>query len=231
MRSVSRGMSHAFASTMRMKAQVGRSVPAASLIVVTLTAPCIAQEEVDAARPRTPAVPEVNPGTPAGIFGGKGQLAISSDAGLYIQNSSTSGVDGSATTLQLRPAFDYFLMDNLSLGGFLGVEYQSVPTGHSTTWAIGPRVGYNVAFSDKFSIWPKAGVSFASTSQSINPTPTEPTGTSISNTGLALNLFVPIMFHPVRHFFLGFGPALDVDLTGDVKTTTIAGRLTLGGWI
>ena len=52
-----------------------------------------------------------------------------------------------------------------------------------------------------------------------------------SNTALALNLFVPVMFHPVEHFFLGFGPALDTDLSGDAKVTTFAGRLTLGGWI
>jgi Zn-finger protein len=31
-------------------------------------------------------------------------------------------------------------------------------------------------------------------------------------------------------FYLGIGPALDVDLSGDVKTTSSAGRLTIGGW-
>jgi hypothetical protein len=39
------------------------------------------------------------------------------------------------------------------------------------------------------------------------------------------------MFHPVEHFFLGVGPAFDLDLTGDEKATTIAARLTLGGWM
>jgi hypothetical protein len=38
------------------------------------------------------------------------------------------------------------------------------------------------------------------------------------------------MFHPRTHFFVGFGPALDADVSGDVKTTTLAGRVTLGGW-
>ena len=52
-----------------------------------------------------------------------------------------------------------------------------------------------------------------------------------SSTGLQLNLFAPVMFHPVQHFFLGFGPALDVDLSGDAKATTIAARLTIGGWL
>jgi hypothetical protein len=33
------------------------------------------------------------------------------------------------------------------------------------------------------------------------------------------------------HFFAGFGPFLDADLTGDNKATVIGGKLTLGGWL
>ena len=84
-------------------------------------------------------------------------------------------------------------------------------------------------------MWPKAGLSFASTSQTVNGVAL-PSGAGVQDvtttgSNMALNLFVPFLFHPVEHFFLGFGPALDVDLTGDVKATTIAGRLTLGGWL
>jgi hypothetical protein len=198
--------------------------------LATFSANAKAQDDAD--RARTPAIPQVDPNTPSGIFGAKGQVAISSDAGLYIENTSTSGDDEapSSTTLQLRPAFDYFVIDNLSLGGFLGIDYSSVSDSHSTTWAIGPRIGYNIPVSPRFSIWPKLGFSFASTSQTIDADPPND-DLSVSSTNLALNAFVPVMFHPVEHFFLGFGPALDVDLTGDTKTTVIAGRLTIGGWL
>ena len=190
-------------------------------------------------RPRAPAVPYVPPNTPSGRFGLKSQIAVSSDAGLSISNTSQTGQDGSTTTLQLHPAVDYFVMDNFSFGGFLGLDYTSNPGGHSTTFSIGPRVGYNIPISDRFSIWPKAGLSFASTSQTVdqrqivlpNGSTSTVSSSSTNSSNLALNLFVPVMFHPVEHFFLGFGPALDVDLTGDVKTTTIAGRLTIGGWL
>jgi hypothetical protein len=174
---------------------------------------------------KEPAIPDVDPNTPAGQFGVRGQIAISSDVGLFIENTSQSGVDGSTTTLRLHPALDYFVSDNLSFGGFLGIDYTTVSGGHTTTWALGPRVGYNIPFSPRFYVWPKGGFSFASTSISSD------TADDTNTTNLALNLFVPVMFHPVQHFFLGFGPALDVDLTGDVKTTTIAGRLTIGGWL
>jgi hypothetical protein len=180
-------------------------------------------------------LPAVAANSPSGAFGDKGQLTVSSDAGLSIASTSISGVSGSTTTLTLRPAVDYFIAHDVSLGGFLGLDYTSAHGAHTTQFSIGPRVGYNLAFSERFSFWPKIGFSYSTTSASapLNVAGLPP-GAQISQTNsgssLALNIFAPIMFHPVDHFFLGFGPALDTDLTGDVKSTTIAGRLTIGGW-
>jgi len=182
-----------------------------------------------ARRERAPAIPQVDPNTPAGIFGGVGQLAISSDAGLSISHKSVAE-GASTTTLQLRPSVDYFVIDNLSVGGFLGLDYSKTGPGSSTTFSSGPRVGYNIPQSPLFSIWPKAGLSFGSTSTKVEANGATPEVSS-SNTAAAINLFVPVMLHPATHFFLGFGPALDVDLSGDNKATIIAGRLTIGGWI
>ena len=169
---------------------------------------------------------DVRGGSPSGRFGLAGQKAISSDAGLSISNTSVSGADGSTTTLILRPAVDWFFTDAISFGGFVGVEYTSSPGGSSSIISIGPRLGYNLPLSDRLSVWPKAGLSLASTSVSEDATDEDD-----SNTSVQLNLFVPLMFHPVQHFFMGFGPALDVDLSGDSKATTIAARLTIGGWL
>src|SRR6478609_4187974 len=179
-------------------------------------------------RPNLPAVPAKSP---SGVFGDRGQLTISSDAGLSISNTSTSGVDGSVTQLTLRPAVDYFVVNNVSVGGFLGLDYTSASGAHATTFAIGPRAGYNIAFSERFSFWPKLGFSFSSSSVSGGTAIPPGSSNSVDGSHLALNLFAPLMFHPVQHFFLGFGPALDTDLTGDAKQTAIAGRLTIGGWL
>jgi hypothetical protein len=200
--------------------------------VIAIALPAAAQNDANGEKRavKDPAIPQVPADSPSGIFGARGQLAISSDAGLSISNTSTSGKGGSTTRLELRPAVDYFVIDNLSVGGFLGLEYLHVPAGHSTSFAIGPRVGYNIPFSRLFSVWPKAGLSFTSVSQTDNANDTLPER-STNSSNLAVNLFVPVMLHPAEHFFLGFGPALDADLTGDAKSTTIAGRLTIGGWI
>ena len=177
-----------------------------------------------------PQLPAVAANSPSGVFGGRGQLAISTDAGLYVSTTSTSGVDGSTTRLTLRPAVDYFVFNNISAGGVIGLDYTSTSGAHTTTFAIGPRVGYNFAFAERFSFWPKLGFSYSSSSTSVAVEPTPP-GTSASGNHFALNVFAPVMFHPVQHFFVGFGPALDTDLTGDAKQTTIAGRLTVGGYL
>jgi len=169
--------------------------------------------------------------SPVDQFGTKGTIAISSDAALSISNTSLSGVDGSSTQIMLAPAIDWFVIRNLSIGGSLLFNYRTDGTGNSTSFGIGPRVGYNIAFSDLLSIWPKLGFSIARSSVSTDGTPQNPATGTVSNTAVALNVFVPVMLHPAPHFFAGFGPFVDADLTGDNKATTFGAKLTLGGWL
>jgi hypothetical protein len=169
---------------------------------------------------------------PAEQFGGKGQLAISSDAALSISNTSLSGVDDTTTRIQLQPAVDYFVIRSLSIGGSVLFSYAKTGGTHSTSFGIGPRVGYNIPFSDLVSVWPKIGFSIANTSQPTKiVTPTGTTTDNVSNTAVALNVFVPVMFHPAPHFFAGFGPFIDTDLSGESKATTYGAKLTIGGWL
>jgi hypothetical protein len=170
---------------------------------------------------------------PAEVFGAAGQLAISSDAALAVQRRTLSGVEGGTSHVQLAPAADYFVINNLSVGGFIGFDYVTSGENDSSRFSLGPRVGYNIPFSDLVSIWPKVGFSFAHTSNTVSsPGPNNST-VSVTNTAnaFALNLFAPIMFHPVRHFFAGFGPFLDTDLSGDQRATVVGGKLTIGGWM
>ena len=170
---------------------------------------------------------------PAEVFGAKGQIAISSDAALTIQRRTMSDVSGGTTSIQLAPAADYFVINNLSIGGFIGFDYTTSGENDSSRFSIGPRVGYNLPFSDLVSIWPKGGFSYAHTSSTVTVPGSGGSTVSTTNSSgaFALNLFVPVMFHPVQHFFAGFGPFLDTDLSGDAKATAFGGKLTMGGWI
>lgn len=201
------------------------SLPALLLCAI----PAAAQDANEPApATRESPLPSVRADSPSGRFGEEGQIAVSSDAGLSISNTSIDGIDGSTTNMILRPAVDWFLMDSLSLGGFVGVEYNSAPGGSSTVISLGPRVGYNLPLAERLSVWPKLGFSLASTSFEDDTIAGDEEET---NTSLQLNLFAPLMFHPAPHFFLGLGPALDQDLSGDSKATTVAVRLTIGGWV
>jgi hypothetical protein len=175
--------------------------------------PRVAAAQETETQERPPAIPTVAADSPSGIFGERGQLAISSDAGFSLSNTSISDVDGSSTLLVLRPSVDYFVVNYLSVGGFLGVQYASTPGGSSTQVSVGPRVGYNIPLSALFSFWPKLGFSFASTSQeeddNVSPDGEVILGSDESSTSLQLNIFAPVMFHPVEHFFLGLGPAFE----------------------
>jgi hypothetical protein len=203
------------------------SLVLAALAVVALPNVAFAQTEEGLKTVEKQTMGPAGRNSPSVVFGGKSQLAISSDAGLSLSHTSITGGNGSSTSLVLRPAIDYFVVENLSLGGFLGLEYTHAGGGNSTAFSIGPRVGYNIPLSNLLSVWPKVGFAYSHTNIDVSG---GGTGTSSANS-LALNLFVPLMLHPAEHFFLGFGPALDVDLTGDPKATTIALRLTIGGWI
>ena len=165
---------------------------------------------------------------PALRFGQQEQLAFSSDEALTISSTTQNGVSGSVTNIQFQPGIDWFVIDNLSIGGVMQFNYTSAGAGHASTFGAGPRVGYNVPFSDLLSLWPKVGMSIDSTSTT---TSTPAGSTSASSTSVALNLFVPLMFHPAPHFFVGFGPFLDADLSGTPQATTWGAKLTLGGWI
>jgi hypothetical protein len=105
-------------------------------------------------------------------------------------------------------------------------------------FSIGPRLGYNLGLSDFVSIWPKIGISYARTSTTTStlvPDAGQTSTTTVKRTttgsGVALNLFAPLLFHPAEHFFAGLGPFLDTDLSGDNRTTVWGLKLTIGGWL
>ncbi len=176
---------------------------------------------------------------PAERFGKKGHIAVGSDAALVTENTVVSGVSGSVTQIQLQPTADYFIVQSVSIGGFAETDYTANPGGHQYTLGVGARGGYNFTFSDLVSLWPKLGLSVDYTNTTTNVStvtssgsPTGATASTTTSTGvnLAINAFVPLMFHPVAHFFCGFGPFADVDLTGSNRATTWGGKISIGGW-
>ncbi|MCL2777875.1 MAG: porin family protein [Polyangiaceae bacterium] len=172
--------------------------------------------------------------------------------GAFVDVHNTTRGNGGGKTFQftVQPSADYFVIDNLSVGAFVGFAYtkssggMGSPAGvdnlKATAWQFGPRVGYNIPLGSLFSIWPKVGYSFQTLKVYDVPGLDKAINTS------EIDVSIPIMFHPAPHFFLGFGPALAAQINNNFFTDTtdpvtgnvthhrpfsIGGQVTVGGWL
>ena len=145
----------------------------------------------------------------------------------------------------MQPSLDYFVIQNLSLGAVVIIDHVSTSSGgastSSNTYGVFGRVGYNIALGDTFSWWPKLGLGYTGFSGSNTPAGAGAQGTD-SGGALALQVFAPLLVHPINHFFFGLGPFVQTDLTESAsvnsvseqnppKVTTYGLLFELGGWM
>jgi hypothetical protein len=147
-------------------------------------------------------------------FGTPGQLVFDGTAAFSIIK-----VTGGNTSFLLRPAVDYFIIPNVTIGGAILLSTRSGYAAE-TDVGLGVRAGVNFNLMDKFSLWPTAGFSIIHTDVSDN---------GPSGSHWAFNLFAPFLFHVAPHFFLGAGPFLDVGLSGGDHNEFGIQSL-IGGW-
>jgi hypothetical protein len=169
--------------------------------------------------------------TPPASFGARGVLAIGSDASGTAYEELSTGTH--STSVNLQPAVDYFVANHLSLGASLWFAYssQEEPSArdHEFVYGIGPRVGYDLPLSEHFSLWPKLS-GFVSHSSDTFENTAPASRTTDSGSNVEVELFVPVMFHPVPHFFVGIGPFAEAVLTG-AGSAFLGGKITIGGWV
>ncbi len=161
---------------------------------------------------------EVEKHASGGNFGSTGQVVISNDLTGSIGYRSISG-PGDAFFINLNPAADYFLKENLSLGGFvtLATSFQSGPD--PLTVGLGVRAGYNIPMSQTVSVWPRLGLAVEHTSEAL----------VADRTFLEISLTAPFLVHLAPHFFVGGGPGLITQL-GDDTVATLQVSTIVGGY-
>jgi hypothetical protein len=125
-------------------------------------------------------------------FGGTGQVAITGDFEAHLH---------SGWELRLHPSLDYFIAQNVSIGGVLGFTYHS-GSPSSNTIDLGARAGYNLNITGLVSFWPRVGIFFSR--QSGRP----------STNSTYLGIFAPFLVHLAPHFFVGVGPSFNLSLDG-----------------
>lgn len=139
-----------------------------------------------------------------------------------------------------RLAFDYLVIDSLSVGGSLGFasiseDFDGGPfdaSGDGTSFIFAPRVGYIYMFNDVIGIWPRGGFTYHS----------ENVDDQYDANGFGLNIECMFPIVPTEHFGFLVGPTLDLDFTGsrdpdgpaddfDYTYTTFGIQAGLFGWL
>jgi len=121
----------------------------------------------------------------------------------------------------------------LTIGG--GVGYTSTtgsheeitPTGGTitidaptrTAIAVAPRIGYLASFSPTFGIWAKGGITYHT-----QTTEYPDDGSEESINGVAVSIDPMLVFTPLPHVGIVFGPTLDLGVSGTIAETGIVDR-------
>lgn len=178
-------------------------------------------------------------------FGDPGVINIGAATSLDLTFGSSKEPEGhksSITQFSISPSIDYFVVEGVSVGALVGYAHRSEkPEGatesdSASSWLVGPRVGYNLWLTPgRISLWPLLAFEYRSLSTSAGGKdgPTTSSGT--------LDLFVPVVFHPVTHFHFAVGPYFATDViskskmageSADGKKETLFGlRGEIAGWL
>ncbi|MBK8998350.1 MAG: hypothetical protein IPM35_21720 [Myxococcales bacterium] len=107
-----------------------------------------------------------------------------------------------------RLGFDYFVIDQLSIGGALGyADFDDDDNGAGgDAFILAPRVGYFIGFTEVFGFWPRGGFTYHSA---------DPDGDRNDHSGLALTLEAMFTISPAEHFAFVLGPTFDIDFMGE----------------
>ncbi|MEO7109912.1 MAG: hypothetical protein ABI183_05700 [Polyangiaceae bacterium] len=136
-----------------------------------------------------------------------------------------------ATTFWLAPQADYFVINHLSIGGLVeiastsrsasvpvnGAVTQTQDLGSTTDITLLPRLGWMFALGDRFGIWPRAGIGYASRHGDIGGA-----GNSTFS-GVVLNATCPFLYRINETFFVELSPDLTF-IPGSVSQTNNANQ-------
>ncbi len=179
------------------------------------------------------------PSYPTGVdnIGNAGQFTIAVErmTGLFFDRESVPNSTLKTTHLALlgndsggsisatpRAAFDYFVIDGLSLGG--SIAYMShAPSGGPSlkTFLFSPRVGYAYAFDNTFSIWPRVAFTYSHQSFSVQAPNSigQMTLTNASGHFTQLSLEAMLGISPMKNVAFLAGPLIDIGLGGSRSYT------------
>ena len=172
----------------------------------------------------------------AQAFGNQGDITFSAERlmGLYFYDEGRGWTNiGLGMAPFNSPSFyhvprlgvDYFVIDNLSIGGSLGFADANLhdngigrPGGTDSGAFINPRVGYALEFNHTFGFWPRGGFTYRNFG---------------GDEEFALTLEAMFYAAPVEHFAIILGPLMDLGIAGSGEEAKNFALLSGGlvGWL
>jgi hypothetical protein len=159
-------------------------------------------------------------------FGHRGQIVVNSSfigPSLVVSSSAPGGAlgyesDSEAFFISINPSVDYFLQENLSIGGSVGLATTLSDGADLLAIALRVRAGYNIPMNDKVTVWPSLGLGIGHLDVGIADT-----------TFFEVAINAPFLYHIAPHFYIGAGPGLTT-LLGDDTSVTLQASTVLGGY-
>ena len=115
-----------------------------------------------------------------------------------------------------RLGVDYFLSENLTLGGSFGVFSLNTDTAAGGTDATGilfaARMGYALRLGHAFSFWPRGGLTYTNINADVN---------AADRNLLALSLEGMFTMSPADGWAVLAGPVIDLGFTGEVNNNDL----------
>ncbi|MDD5087703.1 MAG: outer membrane beta-barrel protein [bacterium] len=146
---------------------------------------------------------------------GKGAMIVSGSVGFanysgdsYKTYENGEEEDAALTDIWFQPALDYFVIDNLFVGGTLFFESESQDPWSESTFGIGPEVGYAFGKSEsKMFPYGKLAFAYASSTYDSGEEGAEESTVTGTDIALAVGLIFPVVEH------VGIMPELSYHMT------------------
>jgi hypothetical protein len=129
-------------------------------------------------------------------FGAQGQFVIDGDASAHFDKVNRGG-----WIFEVRPAVDYFVIPNVTVGAVVGFGIDSEK---NKGVLVGGRAGFNFNFTEHVGFWGRVGIRYNHVSHDV--------GGSTHETDLTVDL--PILYHFVPHVFAGLAPYYNLNVAG-----------------
>ena len=175
-------------------------------------------------------------------FGEATEWVFTGETSIYASSTRYSA-QGSYSSVNVAPGFDYFVVDDFSVGADVYGTYaktNGVFSGSTTTttYGIAAHVAVNLPLGRLLSLYPRGYFGFGGeTDQQSGDAGSSQVTHSVSWAAL----YVPLLVHPAPHVFVGFGPSVRHELSSDFTYssgqqssnpgTVLSANLIVGGWL